>query len=210
MDVAPANLTGHYKRSKYEGAVAALKMADEGLPVVVVNPTDPIRPWDVKPTPTGRIVLDFLKRTLPVYINTGMNVVDVEDVALGHVLALQKGTPGPRYIMGNRNVELNEILTTLEAITGRQSPRFKVPILPVMALGVLDQLIEGKLVRRRPVIPLEGSRVACKPMYVISSMAVRELGLPQSPIRRRLRESGTVVPGLRTSIGKTTKEFITK
>ena len=189
MEAAPGDLIGHYKRSKYQGEQEALRAASEGLPVVVVNPAAPVGPWDVKPTPTGGIILDFLQGKLPAYVNTGMNLVDVEDVATGHVLAMEKGEPGQRYILGNRNMTLKEVLKTLEAITGKKAPWLRVPIDLVIALGIIDQLIEGKFLRRRPRIPLEGMRVARKPMYVSSAKAVRELGLPQSPVEEALEKA---------------------
>ena len=181
-EVQPKHLMGHYKKSKYMGEQAALAAADNGLPVVVVNPAAPIGPWDVKPTPTGGIVLEFLRKKLPFYINTGMNVVDVEDVAMGHVLAMEKGVPGERYILGNQNMTLLEVLLMLQAISGVKAPRVRVPINLIILLGMIDYLVEAKLLRRIPRIPLEGMRVAKKPMYVSSAKAIRELGMPQSPV----------------------------
>ena len=185
----PKDLVGHYKKSKYLGEQEALAAARNGLPVVVVNPAAPIGPWDVKPTPTGGIVLDFLRRKLPVYIGTGMNVIDVEDVAMGHVLAMERGVPGQRYILGHRNMTLLEVLLTLEAITGVRAPRVRIPINLIILLGMIDYLIEGKLLKRKPRIPLEGMRVVKKPMYVSSAKAVRELGLPQSPVEEALEKA---------------------
>lgn len=187
--IRPQDLVGHYKNSKYLGEKEALTAAENGLPVVVVNPAAPIGPWDVKPTPTGGIVLDFLRSRLPFYIGTGMNVVDVEDVAIGHVLAMEKGTPGQRYILGNRNMTLFEVLLTLEAITGVKAPRVRLPINLIILMGMIDYLVEGKLLRRRPRIPLEGMRVAKKPMYVSSDKAVQELGLPQTPVEEALEKA---------------------
>ena len=188
-EVRPQDLVGHYKNSKYLGEQEALAAAGNGLPVVVVNPAAPIGPWDVKPTPTGGIVLDFLRGRLPFYIGTGMNVVDVEDVAVGHVLAMEKGAPGERYILGNRNMTLFEVLLTLEAITGVKAPRVRLPINLIILMGMIDYLVEGKLLRRRPRIPLEGMRVAKKPMYVSSAKAVQELGLPQTPVEEALEKA---------------------
>ena len=189
MKAGPGDLIGHYKKSKYQGEQEALRAASTGLPVVVVNPAAPVGPWDVKPTPTGGIILDFLRGKLPAYVNTGMNLVDVEDVAIGHALAMEKGEPGQRYILGNRNMTLKEVLKTLEAITGKKAPRLRAPLNLVIALGIIDQLIEGKLLRRRPRIPLEGMRIARKPMYVSSAKAVRELGLPQSSVEEALEKA---------------------
>ena len=188
-EVRPQDLVGHYKNSKYLGEQEALAAAGNGLPVVVVNPAAPIGPWDVKPTPTGGIVLDFLRGRLPFYIGTGMNVVDVEDVAVGHVLAMEKGAPGERYILGNRNMTLLEVLLALEAITGVKAPRVRLPINLIILMGMIDYLVEGKLLRRRPRIPLEGMRVAKKPMYVSSAKAVQELGLPQTPVEEALEKA---------------------
>ena len=123
----PNELTGHYKKSKYMAEKAVLEEAEKGLPAVVVNPTYPVGPWDVKPTPSGRVVVDFLKGRTPAYVNTGLNVVDVEDVAKGHVLALERGRVGERYLLGNRNMSLREILGTLAEITGRKPPRIRIP-----------------------------------------------------------------------------------
>ena len=175
LEASPKDLVGHYKRSKYQAEREAMTAWGRGLPMVVVNPAAPVGPWDVKPTPTGGIIRDFLRGKLPAYINTGMNLVDVEDVAQGHILALEKGKPGQRYILGNRNMTLKEIFEVLEGLTGKRGPRFKVPLNLAIALGMVDHLIEGKILRRRPQIPLEGLRVAQKPMYVTSEKAVREL-----------------------------------
>jgi len=188
-EVRQRDLVGHYKNSKFLGEQEAIAAAQNGLPVVVVNPAAPIGPWDVKPTPTGGIVLDFLRGKLPFYVGTGMNVVDVEDVAVGHVLAMEKGVPGQRYILGNRNMTLLEVLLTLEALTGVKAPRVKLPINLIILMGMIDYLVEGKLLRRRPRIPLEGMRVAKKPMYVSSAKAVNHLGLPQTPVEEALEKA---------------------
>ena len=189
LEASPKDLVGHYKRSKYQAEREAMTAWGRGLPMVVVNPAAPVGPWDVKPTPTGGIIRDFLRGKLPAYINTGMNLVDVEDVAQGHILALEKGKPGQRYILGNRNMTLKEIFEVLEGLTGKRGPRFKVPLNLAIALGMVDHLIEGKILRRRPQIPLEGLRVAQKPMYVTSEKAVKELGLPQSPVEGALERA---------------------
>lgn len=186
---ARLQLTGHYKRSKYQAEQAALAMAAEGLPVVIVNPTAPVGPWDVKPTPTGRIIRDFIRGRMPALLNTGLNLVDVADVAAGQILALEKGQPGQRYLLGNRNLTLREIVNMISTITGRPAPRWQVPFGLALAAAGLDNLIEGKLLGREPRLPLEGLRVARRPMYVSSQKAVEQLGLPQSPVEDALEQA---------------------
>ena len=185
----PKHLVGHYKKSKYQAEQIALAMASEGLPVVVVNPTTPVGPWDVKPTPTGRMVLDFVRGRIPAYLNTGMNLVDVEDVAAGHILALEQGRIGERYLLGNRNVRLKEVFTMLQEVSGRPAPRWRAPYWLVISAGYLDQLVEGTLLRREPRIPLEGIRVSKTPAYVSCQKAVSELGQPQSSVETALANS---------------------
>ncbi|MQG33623.1 MAG: NAD-dependent epimerase/dehydratase family protein [SAR202 cluster bacterium] len=182
-------LQGRYKSSKFEAERRALAMAAEGLPVVVVNPTAPVGPWDVKPTPTGRIILDFLRRKVPAYLKTGINVVDVADVVEGHILALEKGQIGERYILGNRNMGLKEIFDTLSSITGLPAPRIRAPYWLVVGVGYADLLIEGKILRREPVIPVEGVLASKTPAYVSCDKAVRELGQPQSPVEDALKQA---------------------
>ena len=182
-------LVGSYKISKYQAEKVALLKAAEGLPVVVVNPTAPVGPCDVKPTPTGRVVLDFLRRRIPAYLDTGLNLVDVEDVAAGHILAMKKGRPGHRYILGNRNVTLKQLFSMLGEIAGLQPPRWKAPFWLATMAGYVDQLVEGKVLRREPRIPVDGIKVARHPMYVDCSKAVAELKLPQSPVERALAKS---------------------
>jgi dihydroflavonol-4-reductase len=186
---SPKELVGHYKRSKYQAEQEALDLAKRGLPVVVVNPTTPIGPWDAKPTPTGRMVLDFIRGRIPAYVNAGMNVVDVEDVAAGHVLALEKGRPGERYLLGNRNMTLAQVFSALEGLTGRRAPRLRLPTGMVIAAGYVDQVIEGLILRREPAIPVEGLKVSRKPMYVDCRKAVETLGIPQSPVEGALEKA---------------------
>ena len=185
----PRQLAGKYKRSKYEAEQLALTMAAEGLPVVVVNPTAPVGPWDVKPTPTGRILVDFLRRRIPAYLATGMNLVDVADVAEGHILAMEKGQSGQRYILGNRNVTLLEVFKLLQELTGIPAPRWRLPYWLAKGVGHVDQLLESVLLRREPRIPLEGIKVAQRPMYVSCEKSARELGLPQSPVEKALENA---------------------
>jgi len=182
----PKTLHGHYKRSKLQAELVALDMAAKGMPVVVVNPTAPVGPWDVKPTPTGKMVLDFLRRRVPAYLKTGMNLVDVADVVEGHILALEKGKPGERYILGNRNVSLKEIFDILSRLTGLPAPRIRAPYWLVVGAGYADRFVEGTLLHREPAIPVEGVLASKIPAYVSCEKAVMELGQPQRPIEDAL------------------------
>ena len=185
----PVHLAGHYKKSKYQAEQLALNMAAEGLPVVVVNPTTPVGPWDVKPTPTGKMVLDFLLGRIPAWLDTGMNLVDVEDVAIGHILAMERGQPGQRYLLGNRNITLRELFGMLHDATGLPAPRWRAPYWLAMGAGYVDQWLEGTLLRKEPRIPLEGLRVSKTPMYVSCQKAFTELGQPQSPVETALENA---------------------
>ncbi len=185
----PKSLHGHYKRSKFQAEQEALALAAAGMPLVVVNPTAPVGPWDVKPTPTGKMVLDFLRRKIPAYLKTGMNLVDVADVVDGHILALEKGKSGERYILGNRNVSLKEIFDILSAQTGLPAPRIRVPYWLVVGAGYADRFVEGTLLRREPAIPVEGVLASKTPAYVSCEKAVKELGLPQRPIEDALKQA---------------------
>ena len=188
-EASEKELVGHYKRSKYLAERVALDLSGQGLPVVVVNPTTPVGPWDVKPSPTGRMVLDFVRGRIPAYVDTGMNVVDVEDVAMGHVLALERGKAGERYLLGHQNVTLQSLFRMLEEISGEKAPKIRLPFWIPMVAGYLDDFVEGTLLKRRPYIPLEGLKVARKPMYVSCEKAVKELGLPQNPIKGGLEKA---------------------
>lgn len=187
--LSPGDIHGHYKRSKVEAEQVALAAASDGQDVVVVNPSAPVGWGDVKPTPTGRLILDFLRRRMPAYLNTGLNLVDVDDVAAGHLLAYQRGRAGQRYILGHRNMTLREILETLAALTGRRAPALRLPYAVARAAATLDQLIEGRLLRREPAIPVEAVQTARKPMWFDASRAVRELGLPQTPVETALEKA---------------------
>jgi dihydroflavonol-4-reductase len=184
-----ADMVGDYKRSKYLAEQVALEFAAAGLPVVIVNPSTPVGVRDVKPTPTGRIILDFLTGRMPAYVDTGLNVVDVEDVAVGHRLAAEKGQPGRRYILGNRDMTMQEILQTLARITGRPAPRLQLPfwIAQVIAYAdvALGRLVPGHTPRATP----DTVRLARKHMYFDPSRAVRELGLPQTDPEEALRKA---------------------
>ena len=189
MPPKPYQLVGHYKKSKYRAEQIALAAAGDDLEVVVVNPCAPVGKWDVKPTPTGRIPLDFARGRIPGYLDTGMNLIDVADVAQGHILAMARGRAGQRYILGHRNLHLREIFGILAEITGRAAPRWRFPYWLIAGAAWCDQWLEGGLLRRAPVIPLEGIRVARHPMYVSSGKAVAELGLPQSSVDAALEKA---------------------
>ena len=185
----PKTLHGNYKISKLQAEREALAIAADGMPVVVVNPTAPVGPWDVKPTPTGKMILDFLRRRVPAYLKTGMNLVDVADVVDGHILALEKGESGERYILGNRNVSLKEIFDMLSSLTGLPAPRIRAPYWLVVGAGYADRFVEGTLLRREPAIPVDGVLASKKPAYVSCEKAVRELGQPQRPVEDALKQS---------------------
>jgi dihydroflavonol-4-reductase len=178
--VSLSQMAGHYKRSKYLAEQEVLRLAKEGLPVVIVNPSAPIGEGDVKPTPTGQIIVDFMKGRMPAYIETGMNIVDVDDVAQGHLLAMQKGRTGERYILGGKNLLLREVFDILSAVTGIQAPWLKLPRLAVLPLAYVNHWI-ANMTGIPPRIPLEGVKMAKYKMHYDCSKAIRELGIPQTP-----------------------------
>jgi dihydroflavonol-4-reductase len=186
--VALTHMVGHYKRSKFLAEQVALDFARRGLPVVVVNPSAPIGPWDVKPTPTGQMVVDFMRGRMIATVDTGLNVVHVRDVARGHLLAAERGKPGERYILGHRDLPLAEIFRMLADITGRRPPRFKVPY-ALAWLGAAGFEGVARLTGRAPVVPLTAVRMARKRMYFSPARAVRELGLPQTDVRVALADA---------------------
>lgn len=181
-------MAGHYKRSKYLAEREVLKLAREGLPVVIVNPSAPVGEGDVKPTPTGQVIVDFMKGRMWAYIETGMNLVDVDDVAAGHVLAMQKGRVGERYILGNRNMTLREVFDALAAITGIRAPSVKLPRGLVLPLAYFN-LALSSATGVPPRIPLEGVKMAKYRMHYDCGKAVRELGLPQTPVESALEKA---------------------
>ncbi len=182
------DMIGHYKRSKYLAEQEALEAARNGQPVVIVNPTTPVGPGDWKPTPTGRIILDFLNGQIPAYVDTGLNFVAVEDVAVGHWLAAERGQIGIRYILGDRNLKLKQLLEILSALSARPMPRLRLPhVVPYLA-SLADSLA-ARLLRRPPRIPLEGVRMARHKMFVDTSKAKRELGFQPSPLEAALERA---------------------
>lgn len=186
--VSLGDMVGHYKRSKFLAEREALKWAREGLDVVIVNPSTPVGPKDRKPTPTGRIIVNFLKGRMPAYLDTGLNIVHVMDVAEGHILAMEKGRKGEKYILGNQNLTLREIFQLLESISGRRAPKVRLPRWPIVALAYLMGVM-SKITKREPPIPVDGVRMASKKMFFDPSKAVKELGLPQRPVRQALEDS---------------------
>ena len=178
--VSLEQMAGHYKRSKYLAEQEVLRLAKQGLPVVIVNPSAPVGEGDVKPTPTGQMIVEFMKGRMPAYIETGMNIVDVDDVAAGHLLAMQKGRIGERYILGAKNLMLRDIFEILSRLTGVNMPSVKLPrelILPLAYLNLAFSWITGI----PPRIPLEGVKMAKYKMHYDCSKAIRELGIPQTP-----------------------------
>jgi dihydroflavonol-4-reductase len=185
--VSLKEMIGVYKRSKYMAEQEAIGAARAGQHVMILNPTTPIGPGDAKPTPTGRIVVDFLNRKFPAYVDTGLNLVDVSEVARMHVAALDKGTPGERYILGGENLTLKQILDRMSAITGLPSPTIKVPHTVAMAFAFFDETITGKIRGKEPRATVEAVRMGRKHMFASSAKAERELGFRLLPIYTSLR-----------------------
>jgi dihydroflavonol-4-reductase len=170
------DMIGPYKRSKFMAEKVALEAASAGQDVVIVNPTTPVGERDIKPTPTGRIVIDFLKKRFPAYVDTGLNLVDVQQCAEGHIAALEKGRGGERYILGGENLTLKQILDKLAAITGLPSPTVKVPYVLALATGVVDEIVTGRIRGREPRATIDAVRMGRKKMFASSAKAQRELG----------------------------------
>lgn len=187
--VSEANMIGHYKRSKWMAEQVALGAARDGQQVIVLNPTTPIGAMDVKPTPTGRIVVDFLNRNFPAYVQTGLNLVDVREIARMHLRALEAGIPGERYILGGENLTLKQILDRLGELTGLPSPGIKVPHAVAMIFALFDQTITGKLLNREPRATVEAVRMGRKMMFASSAKAERELGFKVLPVQEALRDA---------------------
>ncbi|MBI3304360.1 MAG: NAD-dependent epimerase/dehydratase family protein [Deltaproteobacteria bacterium] len=187
--VSLSDMIGHYKRSKFLAEQVALRYAREGLPVVIVNPSTPVGVGDLKPTPTGKLIVDFLNGKMPAYVDTGLNLVDVEDVARGHLLAADKGEVGEKYILGHKNLTLQQILALLAELTGRPAPRFKVPYALALGVAYADAALARLIPGREPFVPPVGVKLSKKKMFFNPSKAVRALGLPQTPVREALRKA---------------------
>lgn len=183
------DMIGHYKRSKFMAEQVALEAGRSGMNVVTLNPTTPIGEQDVKPTPTGRIVVDFLKRKFPAYVETGLNLVDVRECARGHVVALEKGKSGERYILGGENLTLKQILDRLGEITGLPSPSIKLPYFFAFATGVVDEMVTGRLFGGDPRATIDTVRMGKKKMFASSAKAERELGWKVVPVEGALRRA---------------------
>jgi dihydroflavonol-4-reductase len=187
--VSLADMIGPYKRSKFMAEQLAMEAGGSGMQVVVVNPTTPVGEQDVKPTPTGRIVVDFLKRRFPAYVETGLNLVDVRECAVGHVVALEKGRPGERYILGGENLTLKQILDKLGEISGLPSPKVKLPYVFAFATGIVDEAITGRLLHREPRATVDSVRMGKKKMFASCAKAERELGWKIVPVEGALRRA---------------------
>jgi dihydroflavonol-4-reductase len=187
--VSLADMIGHYKRSKFMAEQVALEAGRSGMDVVVVNPTTPVGERDIKPTPTGRIIVDFLKKKFPAYVDTGLNLVDVTECAGGHLAALEKGRSGERYILGGENLTLKQILDKLAAITGLPSPRIRVPYVVALATGVADEVVTGHLLKREPRATIDAVRMGRKKMLASSGKAERELGWKTVAVDGALRRA---------------------
>jgi dihydroflavonol-4-reductase len=181
------DMVGHYKRSKFLAEQEALKATEAGQQVMILNPTTPIGANDAKPTPTGRIFVDFLNRKFPAYMDTGLNLVDVSEVARTHVLALTKGTPGRRYILGGENLTLKQILDKMAAITGLPSPRTEIPFAVAATYAFFEELITGRIRGKEPRATLEEVRMGRKKMFASSARAQQELGFRILPVYPAMR-----------------------
>ena len=178
-------VVGHYKRSKYDAERVAEAWARKGLPVVIVNPSTPVGELDIRPTPTGQMIVDFLNGRLPAYVDTGLNLVDVRDVAEGHLLAAERGAAGEKYILGNRNMTLKEILDALARLTGRPAPSLRLPHAVPLAAAAVATFFAG-MTGKPPRVALESVRMSRYRMFFDGSKAVRELGVPQTPVEEAL------------------------
>lgn len=187
--VSMEEMIGHYKRSKFLAEQVAIDAERKGAPVVIVNPTTPVGERDIKPTPTGRIIVDFLKRKFPAYVDTGLNLVDVREVARGHVLAMEKARPGERYILGGQNLTLKQLLDKLSSITGLPSPKLQVPHAVAMGFAAFDQFFAGTILKTEPRATVEAVRMGRKKMFASSAKAERELGYQVVPIESALKRA---------------------
>jgi len=185
--VSLADMVGHYKRSKFMAEQQAIAAAQDGQQVIILNPTTPIGPNDTKPTPTGRIIVDFLNRNFPAYVDTGLNLVDVTEVARTHVAALRVGIPGRRYILGGENLTLKQILDKMSAVTGIPSPKVQIPFAVAATYAFFEEWITGRIRGKEPRATLEEVRMGRKKMYASSARAQQELGFRIVPVYPAMR-----------------------
>jgi dihydroflavonol-4-reductase len=183
----PEKLIGAYKQSKYWAEQEAYKAIQAGQDIVIVNPSTPIGPYDIKPTPTGDTILRFLRRQMPVYVDTGLNLIHVQDVAMGHLQAFQRGKTGDRYILGHQNVTLKQMLDQLAAITGIPAPKRSIPTWIPLTVATIDELILARL-GKTPSVPIDGVRMSQQTMYYDPTKAIRDLALPQTPVDQALQD----------------------
>ena len=183
-----SQMVGDYKKSKFLAERAAESYLEKGLPLVIVNPSTPVGPMDIKPTPTGKIIVDFLNGKMPAYLDTGLNLMDVEACARGHILAAKNGRVGEKYILGNQNLTLAGIFAMLSGITGLKAPRVRLPYYPILLAAYANQALSA-LTGREPLIPLAGVQMAAKFMYFDPAKAVAELGLPLTPVKGSLERA---------------------
>ena len=187
--VSLKEMTGHYKRSKFLAEQEALQFARQGLPVVIVNPSTPVGPWDSRPTPTGRMVIDYLQGRMPAYLETGLNLVHVQDVARGHLLAAEKGRVGEKYILGHENLSLSQIFQILAEISGIPAPTVKLAYGVVLPMAYIAEFWARNVSHREPRMTVTAVRMAKKYMYFDSSKAMQELGYAPTSVRRALEEA---------------------
>ena len=187
--VSLADMVGHYKKSKFLAEQAALEYAGQGLPLVVVNPSTPVGAWDVRPTPTGQMLVDFLRGKMPAFLDSGLNLIHVRDVAQGHLSAEDRGRVGEKYILGHQNLTLAEIFDKLALISGIRAPRWRLPYYPILGLAYLNEFWSTWITRRPPKVPLTAVKMARKFMFFDSQKAIRELGLPQTPVDQALQDA---------------------
>ncbi|MDP7254994.1 MAG: NAD-dependent epimerase/dehydratase family protein [Planctomycetota bacterium] len=183
------DMVGPYKQSKFEAELVARNFAADGHPIVIVLPSTPIGPGDIKPTPTGKVIVDCLNGKMPGYVNTGLNLIDVRDCAEGHILAAEKGQPGGRYILGNRNITLKQMLEIVSSYAGIKPPRLQIPYAIAYAYALLDTFVADYITKKPPVAPVVGVKLASHYMYFDASKAVDELGLSQNPLEDALHDA---------------------
>lgn len=183
------SVAGDYKKSKILAEIEVLKMIEKGFPITIINPTTPIGPGDVKPTPTGRIVLDFINNKMPAYVNTALNIIDVQDLADAHIAAIQKDKNGKRYIVGNKNLTLKEIFEILEKITGIQAPKREIPLWVVKSFAYIDEFFSGRILKKHPRVPLAAAKTAYKKRFFNCIKDTEELGIKLTPVENTFEKA---------------------